>query len=171
MSASAEPSGQVEPDSYRPPPLFRLGPPVRPILARLIAAAVILPVGAVLFVAARLLPDPSGEGTHRQLGLPACGFLVATGLPCPTCGMTTAFSYAVRGRLLKALWAQPAGALLCVAMMLTIPAALVVLITGRGWQIDWYRLRPDRLLWVLLAVFLGAWGFKLLIALASRAGP
>ncbi len=82
--------------------------------------------------------------------------------------MTTAFCYMVRGRPIMALRVQPMGALLSVATILTIPASLLVLITGRGWQVDWYRLRPDRLLWLMLALFLGTWGFKLLLAVLAR---
>ncbi|MCA9610613.1 MAG: hypothetical protein KC619_33690, partial [Myxococcales bacterium] len=38
---------------------------------------------AVLVTAAMLTPSPEGHGTHTQLGLPPCGFLVYTGYPCP----------------------------------------------------------------------------------------
>jgi hypothetical protein len=172
----ADPTGQGDsqageqpgPSGYRPPPLVCLGPRVSPVASRMIALAALVPAVTVLFAAARLLPDPSGTGTHRQLELPPCGFEVSTGLPCPTCGMTTAFCYMVRGRPIRALRVQPMGALLSVATILTIPVSLVVLITGRGWRVDWYRLRPDRLLWLLLALFLGTWGFKLLLTVLAR---
>ena len=53
----------------------------------------------LLGIAASLTPSPDGYGTHRQLvvpllgkgensQLPACSFLVMTGKPCPSCGMT-----------------------------------------------------------------------------------
>jgi len=159
---------QPGPSEYRPPPLVCLGPRVSPVVSRLIGLAVLVPAVAVLFTAARLLPDPSGTGTHKQFELPPCGFKVSTGLPCPTCGMTTAFCYMVRGRPIRALRAQPMGSLLSIATILTVPISLVVLITGRGWRVDWYRLRPDRLLWLLLALFLGAWGFELLLTVLAR---
>jgi len=47
---------------------------------------------AMLFTAATLSPDPSGHGTHRQLGLPPCAFNAATGKLCPSCGLTTSFT-------------------------------------------------------------------------------
>src|SRR4051794_7336480 len=62
----------------------------------LLAAA--LGVLAVLGVARCLRPDPKGYGTHQQLGLLPCGFRAITGLGCPSCGMTTAFAWFVRGR-------------------------------------------------------------------------
>lgn len=39
-----------------------------------------------------------------------CGFKDEYGLPCPTCGMTTAFLEFSKGHILTAFWAQPAGA-------------------------------------------------------------
>lgn len=141
------------------PPLVCLGPAVRPIVARVVAAVVLAGLLTLLAVAGRLTPAPGGNGTHTQLGLPRCSFLLNTDKPCPTCGMTTAFAYMVRGRVLRALAAQPFGAILCVAVMAAVPASLVVLLTGRGWRVDWYRVTPDRLLWVVLAVFLASWGY------------
>ena len=81
------------------------------------------------------------------------------GKKCPLCGMTTAFAYMVRGRVLRALAAQPFGAIFCMAVMAAVPASLVVLLTGRGWRVDWYRVTPDRVLWVVLALFLASWGY------------
>lgn len=58
--------------------------------------------------ASRLVPDPSGLGTHRQLGLAACPTLARSGRPCPTCGMTTAVAHLAEGSLAKAWNTQPA---------------------------------------------------------------
>lgn len=66
----------------------------------------------VLGVAGLLHPDPRGYGTHEQLGLLRCGFKHLTGWPCPTCGMTTAFAWAVRGDLALAWSVQPFAAVL-----------------------------------------------------------
>ena len=41
---------------------------------------------AVLSIAAWLAPDPSGLGTHQQLGLPACTSVAILGIRCPACG-------------------------------------------------------------------------------------
>lgn len=57
--------------------------------------------------ASRLVPDPSGLGTHRQLGLAECPTLARSGRPCPTCGMTTAFAHLADGSLAKAWSVQP----------------------------------------------------------------
>jgi len=62
-------------------------------------------------VATTLVPDPRGFGTHVQLGLRPCGFATVTGRPCPTCGMTTAFAWFVRGSIDRSWKANPTGAL------------------------------------------------------------
>jgi hypothetical protein len=85
----------------------------------------------VFVVALRLEPSPTGLGTHMQLGLPACHFLRVTGRPCPTCGMTTAFAWFVRGRLDQAWRANPAGCLLAPACLALIPWLLAGAARGR----------------------------------------
>lgn len=81
---------------------------------RVWSALMAMAAAAPLVVGAFLSPDPAGHGTHTQLGLPPCGWVVAYGKPCPTCGMTTAFTHAAHGRIDLAAVAQPAGAVLAV---------------------------------------------------------
>lgn len=82
------------------------------IVFRLLNVVGALAFSTVLGVAFWLSPNEEGSGTHTQLGLPPCGYLVATGRPCLTCGMTTAFAFAVRGRVFRALDANPSGLVL-----------------------------------------------------------
>ena len=42
-----------------------------------------------------------------------CGFKQRTGLPCPTCGITTSAIAFAGGNFFKAFYIQPAGAFLC----------------------------------------------------------
>jgi len=107
-------------------PSTPLGPRTRWALT---AAA--LGLAALLGLARRLEPDPRGYGTHRQLGLPPCAFLAATGRPCPSCGMTTAFAWFARGRPLRAWRANPAGSLLAPACAGLIPWLLAAAAWGR----------------------------------------
>lgn len=65
----------------------------------------------VLIISLLLTPDPSGTGTHKKLGLPACGFKQATGIPGPTCGYTTAFAHQANGQMFRGWHVQPAGSL------------------------------------------------------------
>lgn len=85
---------------------------------------------AVLAVAAWLKPAAAGYGTHMQLGLPPCNFLRLTHLPCPTCGMTTCFAWAVRFQFRRAFLANPFGILVFLGTVSLIPTAMVLLWRG-----------------------------------------
>lgn len=106
---------------------------------RVLLAAWAVALVAVLVVARRLEPDPRGFGTHEQLGLSPCAFRAATGRPCPTCGMTTAFARFARGELAASWRANPAGALLApgalvLAAWLVVASALGRPAPFRGWD-------------------------------------
>ena len=75
----------------------------------------------VLGIARTLTPDPSGVGTHVQLGLPRCFFLRSTGLPCPACGLTTAFAHMARGEAAQAASANALGVLLFAIVCCSVP--------------------------------------------------
>ncbi|MFO0838098.1 MAG: DUF2752 domain-containing protein [Phycisphaerae bacterium] len=132
------------------------------------AALVALGGLAVLATAAWLKPDPRGMGTHEQLGGGGCGFLLLTKLPCPTCGMTTAFAHTVRGQFFSAIWAQPAGFVLALATVAAVAFSIRTLITGRlpfvsdGW------LAPFRLFTALLLLLIGGWAYKIMMVLSHR---
>jgi hypothetical protein len=81
----------------------------------LVVAAVL--VAGVLGLSRALTPDPRGYGTHTQLGLRPCTFAALTGRLCPTCGMTTAYAWFMRGRLDRSWRANPAGCLLAASSM------------------------------------------------------
>lgn len=78
----------------------------------------------VITLATQLTPDPSGHGTHQQLGLPPCGFIYVTGYPCPGCGLTTAFSHMVRLDVFGAARSNPFGILLFLVSFTTIWVSL-----------------------------------------------
>lgn len=114
------------------------------LLAACGAAAVVL-----LATARGLNPDPRGFGTHEQLGLAQCGFTRLTGWRCPTCGMTTSWSYAARGNVRSALAASGGGTALFGMTMLATPWAFASAIAGR-----WLGGRPTA--HVMLGIG-GAW--------------
>ena len=91
------------------------------LIARAVYLAFALLSSAILAVAANLTPSASRFGTHMQLGLPACGFLTRTGLPCPSCGLTTSLALAARGRFGDAAFVQPFGFLLFVTILCATP--------------------------------------------------
>ena len=63
------------------------------IVPRSFAFAVTLGCATVLLIASWLTPDPRGLGSHTKLGMPRCEFEYRTGIPCPSCGMTTSFAH------------------------------------------------------------------------------
>lgn len=132
---------------------------------RLASAAVAIASTAILAVALRLSPSTTGLGTHTAIGLPPCGFLESTGLPCPTCGMTTAFSLMAHGRPIAAFRAQPAGALLFVITLASMLAGWRAAWTGRLPRINWDWLGTGTGLAMLGVVFFGAWAWTITVHL------
>ena len=100
---------------------------------RLCLAAAATCLLAPLTTAACLRPDPAGLGTHRQLGLPPCTFVYLFETRCPSCGMTTAWSHAVRGHWLQAGRANAGGVALAACAMLAAPWLLISAARGRWW--------------------------------------
>ncbi|MBU0637560.1 MAG: DUF2752 domain-containing protein [Planctomycetes bacterium] len=138
---------------------------------RLWAALVVLAGGAVLGTSAWLKPDERGYGTHEQLGGGPCGMLVTTGLPCPTCGMTTAFAHTVRGQWWRAFWAQPTGFVLALGTAAAVVGGMWVLLAGRWPRWNLFFVTPYRLFLGLLILLLGGWGFKLAVGLLDGTLP
>lgn len=138
---------------------------------RLAWAAIATLCLAVLAVAIYLQPDARGYGTHERLGLPPCGFMITTGLPCPTCGMTSSFTFMMHGHPLRALIIQPAGALLCLASIFAVLYGYSAAFQGHLLTIQWDRLGPVRVALTLTLIFLGAWGFKLALGILSGEFP
>lgn len=86
---------------------------------------------AVLGLSAILTPDPRGVGTHEQLGLPPCMTQWIVGIPCPFCGMTTAFTLMAHGQPFRAFQVQPAGALAFFAAWAYLGGCLLIAMSGR----------------------------------------
>ncbi|MFI5401403.1 MAG: DUF2752 domain-containing protein [Planctomycetota bacterium] len=81
-----------------------------------LACATALAVGAWLVPASGGVAVP-GEGPARS----ACWFREATGIPCPTCGMTRSYVSMLEGDVAGSFRAHPAGPV----MLLATAAALV----------------------------------------------
>ena len=108
-----------------------------------------------------LTPSPSGVGTHQQLGFPPCSAQLLTGMRCPACGMTTSWSYFVRGNWVKSLRANAGG--FCLALVNVVVSPW--LITSALWK-RWV-FSPPRGEWIggtvlALVVVTGVdWGTRL----------
>jgi hypothetical protein len=134
----------------------RAGPGER-ISAAIIAAACL----ALLIVASRLTPDPALTGTHTQLGLQPCGLLVASGFPCPTCGMTTAFAAAAGARPLTALAAQPMGAVMALGTAVLFWGAVHVAVLGSNLGRIGARLLRPSVVWAAAGLGVLAWVYTI----------
>lgn len=152
-------------------PLVSWEPLEHPVWSRIYAGGVAVAAIALIVTAAWLTPDSHRMGTHQQLGLPPCGFVTMTGLPCPTCGMTTAFADTVRGRVVAAVQAQAAGFVLAVFTMVAGVLGSAAVVTGKRISVNWYRVNPIRLIWLVTLGFLLAWGLKIVLGLMDRSLP
>ncbi|MDB5305905.1 MAG: hypothetical protein JWO38_107 [Gemmataceae bacterium] len=118
-------------------PVARLARPPR---ARWFVRTALLGIAAALAVVFGLAcylnpygPDgaPRSMATHTQLGLPPCNFVVMTGKPCPSCGMTTSFALLVRGDVGASARANWVGTALAVFWAGLLVWAVASGLTGR----------------------------------------
>ena len=140
------------------------------IKGRFLALLVALACLAPLVVAAALKPSHTGTGTHTHLGLAECQWLARTGLPCPSCGMTTSWTWFVRGNLAASLYVQPMGPVLAALAVCSFWGGLYASATGRAV----YRLLgaiAGRYYFVpLMTIALAAWAWKIFIHLSGKDG-
>jgi len=131
-------------------------------------AVVLACVLSVLALAAWIEPSPRGVGTHEQIPffggrLQPCGFLLATGYPCPSCGYTTTFAHAMHGHLLKAATNQPFGFLVFLVTCLTVPASALGAVGG----VSFSRLSDawpwKRIALAIILLWLAAWAYKIAV--------
>ena len=133
---------------------------------RLIGLLFFLPAAVVLTIALWLQPDPVGMGTHQQLGLSPCGFLLVCELPCPMCGMTTTFSHLAHLQILQGIQNQPFGGVLFAIMLFLGSMGFLDLVYPKKrmlWVWDQFQ-KYDYLITIslLVGLFLG-WVYKIII--------
>ncbi len=123
---------------------------------------VISGVATVVLLIARLLqPSPNGVGTHTQIGLPPCPFLFLTGIPCLSCGLTTSVAHSARLHFYEAIITQPFGLIVFFGAVLSIPFSIYLI----HQRISWSRLNElcgrNLAMYVLIALFLLSWLYKI----------
>ena len=128
---------------------------------KLVAAALLLISSSVLATALRLTPSATGYGTHTQLGLPPCYFLLMTHLPCPSCGLTTCFAWAVRFRFGNAFLANPFGLVAFLCTVSLVPATLFSLLRRVSFRRITEGAYFSKALYSGTALYFASWGFKL----------
>lgn len=131
-------------------------------LERFAAAVVAAASLAVLSIAAWLEPSPTGVGTHTQIvPLRSCAWIEVAGIPCPTCGMTTAFAYAADGHFVQSLLAQPMGFVLAMLTAMAFWVAVYVAVTGSPIARVFARMWRPSVVWIGAALILASWGYKI----------
>jgi hypothetical protein len=138
---------------------------------RLLAAAIALAALVMLAIGARLNPGAdhgSGISTHTQLGFPPCQFEARTGLPCPSCGYTTAVSYFAHGKIIASIYIQPMGFLIAVIAAASVWIGGYIAVTGRPVHKLMAVIPGHRWLLVLLGFAIAGWAWKIWIHLSGR---
>jgi hypothetical protein len=132
MNAIVLPSTQI---NKRPSAILAGEPLARWVRGILLVMA----IGLVAVFATAIHIDPYNEdgsarfmGTHQKLGLPPCTFSAVTGVPCPSCGMTTSFSLLIRGDVVNSARANWVGSLLAAVCLLLIPWSIASVFLGRA---------------------------------------
>jgi hypothetical protein len=163
---------EVEDEPYRPRLKRRL-----PLWGRIILVVLVACWVTVFAIGALLNPyeedgTPKLMGTHRgpPLNLPDCTFKEITGLPCPSCGMTTSFSLLIHGDPWNSLRANFAGTALATLGLLYIPWALVSASRGKFLFMQSLELTLFRLSVGFLVLLFGRWGIALAMAFAQSSG-
>ena len=150
------------------PRVFEKTPAQARLEVRLWCSFVFAMCAAMMALALYLHPDPFGigMGTHQELGLPPCGWQQHLGIPCPTCGCTTAVSYFAHAHPLKSFLTQPFGFAVALIATLLLPLTLWGIVTGQwkgpstfklAWYWPWWTYGS-------IALLALAWVYKLIIA-------
>jgi hypothetical protein len=117
-----------------------------------------------------LQASPSGYGTHTQLNLPSCGYLMRTGYPCPGCGVTTSLTHYAPFQWPSAISAHAFGLFTMLTLLALMLAGGVQCVTQRPalrWLFRWWK-------WWLVAfcfALFGGWVANVLIGKAQGIYP
>ena len=133
---------------------------------RMVAAIVCL--GIIVFFGVFALAGHYRIDMGRWLGY--CGFKQRTGLPCPTCGMTTAMLAFAQGRILEAFYIQPACGLLCSVMVIAAILAFIIAVFGIYFRFIERFFTEVKLRYMILALIIiiaAGWAVTLARAVAA----
>jgi len=131
--------------------------------------AAIVCVGIILFFTGFAVAGHYRIDMGRWLGY--CGFQQRTGLPCPTCGMTTATLAFAQGKILEAFYIQPACALLCSVMVVVAILALIIAVFGVYFRfIDRFftEIKLRYMILALIIIIAAGWAVTLARAVAAK---
>lgn len=129
---------------------------------RLVAGAILALAIVCVVLLGSVAPDARGYDTHAQLGLRPCGWPRTLGIPCPTCGATTAACHLVHGQPLAALAAHPFGAAVAAFGLLLAAAAFWCLLARRSYLDLLAQLPRAKLLLGAIVLLAASWLWKYL---------
>ena len=132
-------------------------------------AAAIVCLGIILFFGVFALAGRYKIDMGRLLGY--CGFRQQTGLPCPTCGMTTATLAFAQGRIFEAFYIQPACGLLCCVVVIAGILAFVIAVFGIYFRFIERFFTEVKLRYMILALVIiiaAGWAVTLARAIAAN---
>jgi hypothetical protein len=135
----------------------------RPVFSPLPYIIIIITFLMVATIGMIITPSLDGVGTHEKLGLPPCGFLVITGYPCPSCGLTTAFTLILHGRIIDAFIVQPFGVMLFIAFFIVSCMSVAALFMRLPFCLILDSRHFERVQMILLISMLLAWIYKIYI--------
>jgi hypothetical protein len=118
-------------------------------------------LAGLLATASILRPDPSGLGTHRQLGLPPCTMNAFLGIRCPGCGMTTSWAYTLHGDMVMGLQCNASGVLLCLLASVMVPCSLGLALRGKSSSGFWFSRLLVSLLVAIISISMIEWVIRL----------
>jgi hypothetical protein len=100
-----------------------------------------------------------------------CGFKQQYGLPCPTCGITTAAIAFAGGKIAEAFYIQPAGALLCSLLVVTGVLAFITTVFGVYFgflERFFHQVKIRHIIVAVIVVTAAGWAVTLARALAEK---
>jgi len=133
------------------------------VFARVLNLAIAIGCLATLLIAFRLTPKPGGVGTHTALKMQECAWLYRIGIPCPSCGMTTSFSWYARGNIAASVYVQPFGFVLALIVTIVFWVSLYAAISAKAVTALLDRLSAKYTWGTILILAMGAWAWKIFI--------
>ena len=131
--------------------------------ARLAGVLTALPCWAILAMGLSLTARSKGDGTHEQMGLSACRWMVVDGVPCPTCGLTTSVTAAAHGDFAASARANVFGTMFFFAVILAGTIGILQAASGRDILGRIFRRRWWFFTGILVTGILAGWAIKLAV--------
>ncbi len=103
-----------------------------------------------------------------------CGFKQVYGLPCAGCYVTTSAMAFAQGRIWESFYIQPAGALLCCALVVIAIVALLISVFGVKFRFLYEPLTWRKIKYFIVGVLIivaAGWAVTLSRALAQNGAP